>query len=328
MNVSAWWNKSGWIFRWIFFLSSAFLIYHHLRAESAEAGFNFYVACFFNSKIDWQWLIPTLLLASLNWVIEAVKWRLLMRKVELVSLRTSLIAFFNGTAVSLFTPNRSGEFAGRILYLKNQNRIRGTLITLVGSTAQLLVTIQAGLVALLFLRTSSNPETVQSMVAFGILIIPVLMAITWAWLRMPVWAGFLKKIKIFEKWKGDLTVWDEVGIHALGMAWLLSFCRYSVFITQQFCIFQLMSYPIAFHSVVIYTAVSFLIVAIIPSIALGELGIRGGVAVALYGLAAVPASVVLAATFSLWIINVAQPAVFGSFAVLFLRRFKFSSSGQ
>lgn len=328
MNVSARWNKFGWIFKWAFFLLSAFLIYHHLCAESAAVGNAFFSSSFLSDKIDLFWLIPTLLLAPLNWVVEAWKWRLMMGQVEPVSLKTSILAFFNGTAVSLFTPNRSGEFAGRILYLKKQNRIRGALMTFVGSSAQLLVTIQAGLLALLFVRPSSDPETFQSPLILVILVLSTLLAVTWAWIRMPVWAGFLHKFKYFDKWKGDMRVWDELGSYSMLIAWLLSFLRYFIFITQQFCIFQLMSHPIAFHSVVVFSAVSFLIITIIPSIALGELGIRGGVSVTLFGLAAVPASVVLAATFSLWTINVAQPALFGAVAVLFIRNFKSSQVGQ
>jgi len=328
MNVSAWWNKSGWLFRWTFFLLSVFLIYYHLRAESAIFSSVFFPDDFLNSRIDLYWLIPTFLLAPLNWVVEAFKWRLMMRQVEVVSMKTSLIAFFNGTAVSLFTPNRSGEFAGRIPYLEKRNRIRGTLMTFIGSSAQLLVTLQAGLLALLFVRPFSIPETVQSIVAIALLILLVLVAVTWAWTKVPAWAGFLQKFKVLEKWKADLTVWDEVGSEVLLKAWLLSFFRYSIFITQQFCIFQLLSFQIAFHSVVVFSAVSFLIITIIPSFALGELGIRGGVAVTLFGLAAVPASVVLTATFTLWAINVAQPALYGAVAVLFLRKSNFSSSGQ
>ena len=42
----------------------------------------------------------------LNWIIEAFKWKLLIKKVEDISIWTSVRAVFSGITVSTFTPNR------------------------------------------------------------------------------------------------------------------------------------------------------------------------------------------------------------------------------
>ena len=59
-------------------------------------------------------------------------------------------AVFLGITVSIFTPNRIGEFGGRIFCLKSADRIKGVIITILGNVAQLLVTIIFGSIAFLF----------------------------------------------------------------------------------------------------------------------------------------------------------------------------------
>ena len=54
----------------------------------------------------------------LNWSIEAIKWRLLIKKMQPITFIEALKGVLSGVAVGTFTPNRIGEFGGRILYLK------------------------------------------------------------------------------------------------------------------------------------------------------------------------------------------------------------------
>ena len=67
------------------------------------------------------------------------------------------------------------------------------------------------------------------------------------------------------------------------------------------------------------SGLSFLIITIIPSIAIGELGVRGSVNLTVFALANIDASLILIATFSLWLINLAFPAFIGSFGFLFVK---------
>ena len=86
-----------------------------------------------------------------NWFLEALKWRFLISKIEKVSILRSLRAVFSGITVSAFTPNRIGEYGGRIFCLEKADRIKGALITVIGSMAQLITTIIFGLIGLLYL---------------------------------------------------------------------------------------------------------------------------------------------------------------------------------
>ena len=70
-----------------------------------------------------------------------------------------------------------------------------------------------------------------------------------------------------------------------------------------------------------YTAVAivFLIITIVPTIALTELAIRGSVAVAVIGLFGGNSLHILEASFLLWLINLVLPAIAGSFTLLTLK---------
>ena len=63
------------------------------------------------------------LLMLLNWLIETWKWKLAIRKVQQVSLLKAFKAVLSGVSFSTTTPNRVGEYAGRVLFLDDGNRI-------------------------------------------------------------------------------------------------------------------------------------------------------------------------------------------------------------
>ncbi|MBL7753676.1 MAG: flippase-like domain-containing protein, partial [Chitinophagaceae bacterium] len=68
-------------------------------------------------------VLVVIVLMIVNWTIEAQKWRFLLKGTENFSLWTSLQSVLTGLAVSVITPNRIGEYMGRILYLRNVHKL-------------------------------------------------------------------------------------------------------------------------------------------------------------------------------------------------------------
>ena len=85
-------------------------------------------------------LVFIVFLMLVNWSLETFKWKYLIRKIENVSFIKSFVAVFSGITVSTFTPNRVGEYAGRVFILEKANRWEAVLITILGSLSQLLIT--------------------------------------------------------------------------------------------------------------------------------------------------------------------------------------------
>jgi hypothetical protein len=69
-------------------------------------------------------------------------------------------------------------------------------------------------------------------------------------------------------------------------------------------------------------AVLFMMMAMIPTIALAELGIRGKLSLELFGLVTTQQLSVLAASAGIWVVNLIVPAMLGTVFLLGLRLFK------
>src|SRR3954463_14477474 len=53
-----------------------------------------------------------------NWGLEARKWQVLLKPLERLTFFTSFKAILSGVAFSINTPNRIGEYGGRIVYVQ------------------------------------------------------------------------------------------------------------------------------------------------------------------------------------------------------------------
>ncbi len=104
-------------------------------------------------KDNYFTILIVFIMMFLNWFLESLKWRFMISKIEAISLFQSFRAVFSGITVSAFTPNRVGEYAGRVFCLEKADRMQAVLITVIGSMAQLLTTIFFGLLGILFLPT-------------------------------------------------------------------------------------------------------------------------------------------------------------------------------
>ena len=91
-----------------------------------------------------------LLLMILNWVLESLKWQYLARKLVKISLWQAIEGVFCGLTWAVFTPNRIGEYGGRVLFLPNRKRIYGVFVMAVGSFGQNVITNFTGLAASLW----------------------------------------------------------------------------------------------------------------------------------------------------------------------------------
>ena len=116
----------------------------------------------------------------------------------------------------------------------------------------------------------------------------------------------------------------------MGTVMMLSFARYLVFSSQFYMLLGLFDVRIPYFNALVLIALIYFIMAIIPTIALTELGIRGSVALYIFGLyfgQIIPGSVdhavgIFAASTVLWIINIGIPSVIGTAFVFRLQFFR------
>ena len=276
-------------------------------------------------------LVLVFLLMPGNWGIEAIKWRFLIRKVEDTGFLKSFQAVLTGISISSFTPNRVGEYFGRVFILNTASRIEGILITVVGSMSQLLVTLLAGSAAFLVFvpRHAGDSLFGHGYFYFGLtaLIIMLDLMLLALYFRIPLLVSLRDRLQlpILKRFRKFFRVFGLFRSRELAGVVLLSFARYLVFSTQFYMLLLLFGVKIPYFQALTLIALVYLIMTILPTVAITELGVRGSVAMYIFGLgmgspgATDTGFAVFMASAALWVINLVIPALAGSLLVFRLQ---------
>ncbi|MDK2910873.1 MAG: hypothetical protein PWR20_2441 [Bacteroidales bacterium] len=275
------------------------------------------------------------LLMFLNWGLETLKWQQLILKIEKVPFFKAYMAIFTGVTASVFTPNRIGEYIGRVFILQNREPAKGILITLVGSLAQILIYLTGGALAglLLFYRYIL-PWRPQLAFLSWILIPAVILLIAGSiaiFSYLPNFTRLMRKL-LPRKWHRIRSWIGVLGFYSrreMLEILFLSLLRYLVFTFQYVILLKMYGLDLSLGALLTGIPVIIMLLVVVPSVALSELGVRNSVALFVFGLM-LPAGMkndplidisIIAAATSLWLINVAIPAIIGSFFVFKLRFF-------
>ena len=304
-----------------------FFLYQQLTSKSSVEQFDLDQVLV---KLQENYIVVTvvILMMFLNWFLESLKWRFLISKIEKVSIKRSIRAIFSGITVSAFTPNRVGEYGGRVFCLEKADRIKGVLITVIGSMAQLVTTIVFGSIGILLLPNLmpefdsllSNIVFAYPIMLFLLILLNVLLVTLF--LNASVFSVVLSKIKFLRKFKKYNEVFSFYNSSELLEILLYSVGRYIVFTTQFFILLQVFDVQIGYVEAMILITTMLLVISIIPTIAITEIGIRGSVALFLFGLVSVNAIGILSATFVMWVINLLLPALIGTIFIFSLKFFR------
>lgn len=314
-------------------MALSYILYHIFALPSQQ------VNAFFNSVLNGKGAIYNsvllILLMAINWGIESVKWKLLISQSEAVSFGKAYVAVLGGLAVSVFTPNRIGEFLGRVFILQKTDPLKAILLTIVGSFSQLLVTIVLGTIAYVkfaprYLTTLLFDST-WLVNGFSVSLLTMSLVMIFIFFNIPVLRriSFLIPAKYTDKIKNSINAIAGCPKKLLLKTVLLSAMRYLVFSAQFYLAIKLMGLPFTVFQCMMVIPVIYLVLAAIPTIALTELGVRGSVAVFLFGLIygangldEVTALAVLSASTLIWIINIAVPSLAGVLVVFRLKFFR------
>jgi hypothetical protein len=265
------------------------------------------------------WMV--ILFVFVNWGLEAWKWQVLMQVLQPLTFITAFKSVLCGVTFSLNTPNRMGEYAGRILFVDDGKRIKAVTLSIAGGLAQLVITMFMGCLGLIFLTYNFHiSATAMGISVFWVQIllyssiISTLIFIFFffrlGWLvkllqKLPYTGRFIKYINILETFDAKIL------LRLLS----ISLFRYIVFVLQYIFILQLLQVEQNVWTGFWIITVMFWILAIIPSFAIADLGIRGTVAKTLFSYS-INTLGILTATFGIWFVNLFIPALIGSLLIL------------
>lgn len=268
-------------------------------------------------------VLLALALVPVNWGLEAWKWWRLARHLEPVSFRRSFRAVLVGLTLGFVTPNRVGDYAGRIIELKSR-RLDALGAVFLGRYCQLVVTVLAGSLGLLYfllafyLRgypASGLGVTVAALTLNAAVLLPLY--------RSQLLLTALALVRPLRRFRPYLAVMPTYSARALHAVLALSALRYAVFCGQFGLLLLAYGAKAPFGPGAAAIAGTFLLKSLVPSLnALADVGVRELSATHLFGLLGQAALPVLSASLSLWVLNIALPSAAGLLFVLRLKVFR------
>ena len=128
-----------------------------------------------------------------------------------------------------------------------------------------------------------------------------------------------------ENWRQIFHVFSLYSTKELIKILLLSMIRYLIFSFQFYILLRVYGSPINLFQGFLMISMTFFVMAVVPTFAIAEIGVRGAVSAYFFSKITIDILPILNATFSLWLINLAIPALAGAF---FIFHFRLGKNGR
>ncbi len=311
----------GWLINNLFRVSVTILpglvLYYELQNRSDLSGI---LAAFMTQSMqaDGWWLFMACLLIPFNWMLEVEKWRPFILRAETITRWQAMKAILAGTSFALFTPNRLGEYGGRLLFIKPENHWAAFVANVVGSAGQYLVLLSGGILGgIWFAGHFSGWDQSIRFQAFALACV-VLSGSFYFYFNIRLIIPLVRSIPLPEKWSSwhkRLTILDSFSRRDLAEVLAWSALRYAIYSTQYFLLLQFFGIKTGILVGFAGIATIFLLQTIVPLPAIAGLFVRGNLALFVWSSYCSNDVSILATTFVLWIINLILPALIGTFSL-------------
>lgn len=295
-----------YIFKFFVFAFAYFYTYEKLKnisISSVSYSSNFVVI-----------IITEFFLMLINWGFEAKKWQNLVEIFQKLTIKAAFKQILIGLSIGFFTPNRVGELPARASFLPKGKKMKGAAAATIGSFAQLSTTFIFGFIGLIFYRKIFFPSKYF-----------------WYFFLFLCFISFFLLIIYFFRNK-FLYVFEKLGVKGSYRKYLLflknykrcnkcniliySVLRYVIFSFQFYLLLKLFKINISFSESISPIFVYFLIITIIPSFFLADIGIRGSVSIYIFGNFSANHYGIFLSSVILWLINIFIPASIGYILLL------------
>lgn len=273
-----------------------------------------------NPEVSWQsilevvtqkqgsWLLLFLGMAMINWGLEIKKWQLLVSSLDPIDLKTSMKQCLSAFTISILTPMRIGDYAGKTIYFPREQTNHVLRRNFLGNAAQMLVTLVLGVIGMIFLILQNELPLSLNLELYlliaGLLVLGIsILAFRGEWIKKSVLIKpLIREIRL-------------LGPTVLTWVLILSILRYLCFSILFYGILVFFNAEIGLAAVIPLICSMYLLVSIAPTILILDVVVRGGIAVWLFSFAQVPEVIVLSTVFLMYLLNFAIPALVGSWHV-------------
>lgn len=268
---------------------------------------------------NWPWLAAALVLMPFNWFCEVLKWQPLVNRYTPLSRPKAFAAVFAGVSVSLFTPNRVGEFGGRLLFIPAKHRWQAAFVNFTGNLSQFMVLLSAGCLGGLWFAQTFLPVDFFYGTLLSLIAVAGLLGLYWLFFNIRLTVTLTDRLPLppaLQAYRRHLTVLAQFSRRDLYFLQQWSWVRYGVYSTQYYFLLNFFGIETGLMGAYAGIATIFLLQSGIPLPPLAGLLARGVLAIHIWAYFGADEVSSLAATFTLWIINLIFAALIGTFFLL------------
>lgn len=250
-------------------------------------------------------------LMLVNWLLEALKWQYLVRKLEPITFWKAIECVFCGLTWAIFTPNRLGEYGGRVMFLSPRKRIHGAFAMAVGSFGQNVITNVMGSIAIMWFVVAFlhlNTWMILLIWAIGTANIAIFLVCFFN-IKWLVW--LLNKLPFLRKYHRFFDVIGRYKFDELHRIILFCLARFFAFSCQYYVLINLFIPQIPVYEILLLTFIVFFIQSAVPSLDLLDVAVRSAVAATVFAYVTNQTVAVVAVFSAIWLINLIIPAILG-----------------
>jgi uncharacterized membrane protein YbhN (UPF0104 family) len=270
-------------------------------------------------SIHYIYLLIAFLLLLLNWGFEAIKWKYAIRLSYEISFFNAFKTVLTGLTLGFLTPNRIGEIPGRAFLLRKSNFKEITLKTAVASFSQLLITLFFGTIGLFYSYSYFN--TIPHFHFILLIIVLVLVFLFFIYFQLNILKYLSNYIHYFKE-NDTLKGLFEFTKAELLMLLFYSCLRYLIFSLQYYLVLYAFGISLSTLSALFLIPICFMIASFLPTIFISEIGVRGSVALFIFGFVSELDVQIVLASVVLWFINIAIPVLLGLFNLKDIKMFQ------
>jgi len=296
-----------------------FLLYRSFhQQENLTLLFNTFTQKLQSDRISH--LVIALLMVYLNWRLEAIKWQKLLQPVQSLTMKEAFRAVLIGLTTSIFTPNRIGEYVGRVITIDRKKKLGAVSALSLGSFTQLLMLSCLGILALGYLALHSYRLPYAPSISWFMAILLV----TFVFIGLLNISSIYRVLKIHfgSYWP---KIWSQLDFLAklpkgyfVAISWI-TFFRIVIYVLQYWLLIRFFQIEVRADLAIATILVGYFIQSGLPLPTLLALVARGEITLLLWNFFAVNELSILAASYGLWVINVVLPALVGMIYVMKIR---------
>lgn len=298
----------------VLFFLLLYIIYRQVSTDGQGFQHGVDILFFKIKNLKSGYLILVVLLMPMNWLLESKRFQWLMSKFVSLTYIQSVEAILCGLSVASITPNRIGEYGGRIIALAPENNKYGLLATFAGSIAQNLTNLVFGMLGATYFLAHYFQFNNAQLISTCIVVLIFTLILCILYYRLDLLARVVGKISFIpysRKIYRALEETQKLGGLLLSKVIFLSSLRYLVYLSQYVLMLYAFNIDIPLIAAISGVALIYLIQSGLPIPPLFGIVARGEIALLIWGVFVQDDMVILSVTLLLWIINLIVPSFIG-----------------